>query len=155
MSSITVSATKPSKDSRIGIGLRNIIRGVVGGDEETGEAGGGRVYISRIQNDSIFAGTELRQGMIVESVNGINCTFLTAQSDVGARNRGCVVGRLRVFEQGPINAPTDTRIRTPLYAISKLLSHNPIDCPQLLKYTYTTNFSLMLCVVINLIDLLF
>lgn len=68
MSYLTVSATKPSRESRVGIGLKNTAV----------TEGTGGVYVSAIRENSIFQNTELRKGMIIESINGINCTFLTS-----------------------------------------------------------------------------
>ena len=62
-SSITVTATKPHDDAKLGIGLLT--------NEDNGE-----VYISSIKPDGIFASTLLQQGMVIDDVNGNNCKGL-------------------------------------------------------------------------------
>jgi len=71
--SIIVSAIKPSIDSKVGVGLKNA-------KTTNGDTGAGGVYINSIREGegSIFVNTELKVGMIIENINGINCTFLTS-----------------------------------------------------------------------------
>lgn len=56
---IVVLATKPSKDAKLGIGLTT--------------AGNVAVKITTIAPDGLFAGTDLKAGMILETVNQTKC----------------------------------------------------------------------------------
>jgi len=83
MSSIIITATKPSSSSIVGVGLRN--------------ADGGGVYVNSIRENSIFVNTMLQIGMIIERINDIDCTSLTSMeaADVlrGIRREVSIVAR--------------------------------------------------------------
>ena len=61
-STVTVTATKPSDDTTIGIAFKNNLAS-------------GELFISTLKpGDGIFASTLLQEGMIVDAICGIDCT---------------------------------------------------------------------------------
>ena len=57
---VTVVVDKPSKESKVGLSIQQ---------------GDGFIKVSRIEKDGLFAGTELTEGMVLDSINGMECTL--------------------------------------------------------------------------------
>ena len=71
VSSITVTAIKPTRQTKVGIGFKNH-------NNHGSSGGGGQVYINSVKQDGIFTSTLLQQGMIIDSINGVDCSRLTS-----------------------------------------------------------------------------
>lgn len=70
VSSITVTAIKPTRQAKVGIGFKN--------HNNHSSGGRGQVYINSMEQDGIFTSTLLQRGMVIDSINGVDCSRLTS-----------------------------------------------------------------------------